>query len=96
MTDLTAKEAAALRAFVNEGADAICADSADDLIADNMTFMDPTDLTAALGVSYQVAGGLITALSEKGLIEDTGEPLPERRHNAWAATDEGIRLGWDL
>jgi len=96
MTDLTAKEAAALRAFVNEGADAICADSADELIADNMTFMDPTDLTAALGVSYQVAGGLITALSEKGLIEDTGEPLPERRHNAWAASNEGIRLGWDL
>jgi DNA-binding MarR family transcriptional regulator len=96
MTELTSKEAAALRVFIKEGADAICADSAEELIADNMTFMDPTELAVALGASYQVAGGLITALSEKGLIEDTGEPLPERRHNAWAASVEGIRVGWNL
>lgn len=96
MHNLTAKESAALKAFIVEGVGCTGAVTARKLIEDNMTFLDPVELSYHLKVSIHEAGRLITSLAEKGMISDTGEPLPERRHNAWLATDEGIIAGWDL
>jgi len=96
MTNLTIKEQQMLKAFINEGRDCIGAETAQELINDNMTWQDAGFLQDELGWSKQEIGGVMSSLMNKGLINPMGEPLPERSIEAWTATDEGIELGWDL
>ena len=93
---LTEKEAAMLVAFIQEGAECNGADCAEHLLEDNMTWQDPGFLKDVLGWSFEQIGGVMSSLEAKGLIVNSGEPLPERSVNAWTASDEGIRVGWPL
>jgi uncharacterized protein YukJ len=93
---LTEKEKAMLKAFIAEGVDCMGANSAEELKADNMTWQDGGLLMLALGWDKETVGGVMASLEAKGLIADYGEPLPERKGNAWTATDQGIDLGWEL
>ncbi len=95
MTTLTEYEQIVLTAFIDEGLDATGAEEVDELLEDNMTWMDPDDLVKVTEFDKQQLGGIMASLSEKGLIEDSGEPLPERRINAWTATEKGITIGWE-
>lgn len=96
MTKLTAKEQQMLKAFIDEGRNH-GAETAQELIEDNMTWQDADFLAEELGWNKQEIGGVMSALEAKGLICDYGEPIAEKRApNAWTATDKGIQIGWGL
>lgn len=96
MTDLTEKETAMIVAFIIEGKDCTNAQSAEAMLQDNMTWMSATDLCEALGWNAQEVGGVMAALSEKGLIQDSGESAREAQDTDWYATDEAIEKYFDL
>jgi len=92
MTSLTKKETAMLQAFIQEGVD-VCGFpgmAADDLIYDNMTFLNANDLKETLGMNKQEIGGVMRALDSKGMISDTCDSTRGLRINDWRATAEGI------
>ncbi len=90
MTNLTEKEAAMIVAFLREGIDCNCSTTADELLQDNMTWMSATDLCDTLGWNKQEVGGVMSALSEKGLIHDYGESARGARDTDWYASDKAI------
>ncbi len=96
MTDLTEKETAMIVAFIIEGKDCTNAQSAEAMLQDNMPWMSDTDLCEALGWNAQEVGGVMAALSEKGLIQDSGESAREAQDTDWYATDEAIEKYFDL
>lgn len=93
---LTLNEMAMLRAFVDEGRNCNGATTPERLIEDNMTWQDAGYLGQALPEwSKHKIAGTMSALEEKGMIYNTGEPMnEERKQLAWVATHEGIRMGW--
>jgi len=90
MTNLTEKEATMIAAFIREGINCMGATSAEGLLDDNMTWMSATDLCMELGWTKQEVGGVMSALSEKGLIVDSGESAREARDNDWYASNKAI------
>lgn len=96
MTTLTAKETEMLTAFIAEGADCNGAECAQDILDDNMTWLDAEELCEALGWDAQTVGGVMSSLEAKGMISDSAEPHPSKPNgpNAWTATDAGIEHGW--
>lgn len=90
MTNLTEKETAMIVAFLREGIDCNGATTAEELLDDNMTWMSATDLCDTLGWNKQEVGGVMSALSEKGLIHDSGESARDARDTDWYASDEAI------
>ncbi len=96
MTDLTAKETAMIVAFIREGKECTNAQSVEDMILDNMSWMSASDLCETLGWNKQEVGGVMSALSEKGLIHDSGESPREARDTDWYASDEAIEKYFDL
>ena len=96
MTDLTEKETAMMVAFINEGKKITRAQSAEDMLIDNMSWMSATDLCAELGWNKQEVGGVMSSLSDKGLIEDWGNSPRGAKDTDWVATDEGIKKCFDL
>lgn len=96
MTDLTAKETAMIVAFLREGIDCMGAQCAEDLIHDNMTWMSASDLCETLGWNKQEVGGVMSALSEKGLIHDSGESAREAQDTDWYASHKAIEKYFDL
>ena len=90
MTNLTAKETAMIVAFIKEGKECTNAQSAEDMIHDNMSWMSATDLCAELGWNKQEVGGVMSALFEKGLISDSGESARGARDTDWYARDKAI------
>ena len=96
MTDLTEKETAMIVAFIREGKECTNAQSAEDMLYDNMSWMSATDLCAELGWNKQEVGGVMSALSEKGLIQDSGESAREVQDTDWYATHKAIEKYFDL
>ena len=92
MNNLTDLENKVLATIVYEGADTICSNDPEDVKCDNMTWTDAADLKKATGLGLQAIGGIMASLAEKGMIADSGEPLPEKKGatNAWYATNDGI------
>lgn len=100
MTNLTSRERELLVLVVEMGVEANGAHSADELVSDNMTWFDLTDVAKAMKISdadfgkwAQSTGSVQASLSRKGLIADSGEPHQgrNRRYFAWYATEAGIR-----
>jgi N-acetylneuraminic acid mutarotase len=96
MTNLTEKEATMIAAFIRAGIDCNGSRSAEELLCDNMTWMSASDLCADLGWNKQEVGGVMSALSEKGLIVDSGESAREARDNDWYASEEAIKKYFTL
>ena len=96
--NLTEKETAMLIAFVTEGIRCSGFDgmAAEDLIEDNTTWMNANDLKDDLGWSKLSIGGVMSSLSEKGLIFDTYDSPRKARVNDWVASPDGIRWYFDL
>ncbi len=94
---LTEKETTMLKAFVQEGIDCCGFEgmTADDLIDDNMTYNNADDLKDSLGWTKQEIGGVMSALSDKGLIFDCGDSPRSAQTNDWFASDEAIRWFFD-
>jgi transcription initiation factor IIE alpha subunit len=90
MTNLTEKEATMLAAFIREGIDCNCAETAEELLVDNMTWMSATDLCDTLGWNKQEVGGVMSALQEKGLIVDSGESARDASDRDWFASSKAI------
>jgi len=90
MTNLTEKETAMIVAFLSEGINCNGAETAEELLSDNMTWMSATDLCDTLGWNKQEVGGVMSALQEKGLIVDCGESARGARDNDWYASDKTI------
>tara|TARA_S200002703_G_scaffold57007_1_gene49740 strand:- start:10 stop:303 length:294 start_codon:yes stop_codon:yes gene_type:complete len=96
MTDLTSKETAMIVAFIKEGKECTDAQSAEDMLHDNMSWMSATDLCKTLGWNKQEVGGVMSALSDKGLIHDSGESAREAQDTDWYASDEAIEKYFDF
>jgi hypothetical protein len=94
--ELTTKEAQMIAAFLNEGRDCNGADTPEGLLEDNMTWMSATDLCGVLGWNKQEVGGVMSALSEKGLIHDSGESARNAKDSDWYAADRAITDFWHL
>ena len=92
---LTTKEAAVLGAIVRSGIEVNGAATAAELIEDNVTGLTADDLQDALGWSKQEIGGVMSALSEKGLIVDTGESPRGAACTDWFAADTAIHWYFD-
>jgi len=90
MNNLTEKETIMIAAFILEGIDCNGAATAEELLGDNMTWMSATDLCDTLGWNKQEVGGVMSALSEKGLIVDSGDSARGARDTDWYASDEAI------
>ncbi len=84
MTNLTSKEAQALRAIADIGLDAMGGNEPGDLRDDNMSWFSPRDLAQAMGCNEHVASGLVSSLEAKGLV-DGGDP-------EWYLSDAGITM----
>ena len=91
MNNLTEKETAMIVAFIEEGRDVNSAETPDALIEDNMTWMNADDLCGALGWNKQEVGGVMSALSDKGMIFDSGDSPRGSRVTDWNASNDAIR-----
>jgi transcription initiation factor IIE alpha subunit len=91
MTNLTEKETAMIAAFIREGIRCNGSATAEELLSDNMTWMSATDLCDTLGWNKQEVGGVMSALQEKGLIEDSGESARGARDTDWTASNQAIK-----
>lgn len=93
---LTEIEAAMLAAFIVAGAACNGSSNAEEMKADNMTWMSPIDLAAFMDVSRYVVAGTMGQLQRKGLIQWSGDYTPEMRRESgnrqFYATDAGIDL----
>jgi hypothetical protein len=65
-----------ISAFVEAGIYVNGANDAEHLKQDNMTWMNADDLADVLGWNKQTIGGVMSSLTGKGLIVDSGEPGP--------------------
>ena len=70
---ITVKETEMLKAFVNEAQLQTGATTAEEVLEDNMSFMNAVDLLQEVGGSLQSVGGVMASLAAKGFIVDTGE-----------------------
>ena len=85
---LTVKETKAFMTIIDQALQAMGGDEPKDLLDDNFSWFNETDLTAG-GFSKHQAAGLMSSLEKKGLIENY-EPGHEF---GWAISDEGINEG---
>ena len=88
--NLTTKEAAMLVAFVEAGIECNAASTSDELINDNVTWMNANDLADELGWDKQAIGGVMKSLWAKCLISDTEESPRGAKVTDWIAHDEAI------
>tara|TARA_R110000851_G_scaffold157194_2_gene299991 strand:- start:2130 stop:2429 length:300 start_codon:yes stop_codon:yes gene_type:complete len=93
--DITTKEAAMLVAFVEAGIECNAASDSDELINDNVTWMNANDLAAELGWGKQAIGGVMKSLWNKCLISDTEESPRGAKVTDWIASEETIRWYFD-
>jgi len=82
---LTEKEKVALRAIAQNASEGCGAKEPKDLHYDNYSWFDRSDITRLTGFSKFEAAGLMSALDEKGLIQDN-----EGDGTGWALTEKGI------
>lgn len=95
MTYLTDKELTMLKAFILEGINTNGAETAEELLEDNMTWMSAADLKAELGWSYEAIGGVMGSLEAKGMIVDSGESARGAAGSDWFASDKAIKEFFD-
>jgi hypothetical protein len=93
---LTEKETIVFRAFLLEGCNCNGATTAEELIQDNMTWMSATDIQEVTGWNKQAVGGVMAALSDKGMISDSGESARGARDTDWTAENWAIEEFWHL
>ena len=67
MTNLTSLEAQAITIIAKDGMMEIGASEPIELLNDNFTWFSVKDLTRAMKINAQQAGGVMTSLMEKGL-----------------------------
>ena len=89
---ITVKETEMLKAFVNEAQLQTGATTAEEVLEDNMSFMNAVDLLQEVGGSLQSVGGVMASLAAKGFIVDTGESTRGASCTDWSATSDGIRF----
>lgn len=87
---LTTKEQEMLTAFIEAGQNINAAETAADMIDDNVTWCNADDLLEELGGTKQSIGGTMSALEAKNLIQDTEESPRGARCTDWIATHFGI------
>lgn len=93
---LTDKETVVFRAFLLEGCYTNGAETAEEVISDNMACMSASDIQDVTGWSKQAIGGVMASLSEKGMICDSGESARGARDTDWFACDWAIKEFWNL
>lgn len=92
MTNLTNKESTMLAAFIAEGMEVAGGTCAEDVKADNMTWMSSADLVSELNWGQKSTQGVMASLEKKGLIVNSGESARDARDTDWFASDAGIDL----
>ena len=81
MKTLTEKELQMIHAFIWES-NYNCGDFSE---AENLSYSNANDLVKELGWSKQEVGGVMSALSDKGLIMDNGDSARGAKINDWVA-----------
>lgn len=87
MKTLTNKELTVMKAFIQESFD--CSGH---FMDDNMSWNNAQDLIQVTDYNAQEIGGIMSALEEKGLIEDSGEsPRGAKVNDFYARPDECLK-----
>lgn len=93
---LTDKEHVALMAIAQNGLDQMCGNEPTDLLEDNCSYFDLSEMVTITGMSKHQCSGLMSALDEKGLILDTEEGINGEGPDQWVMTDEGIKVAQSI
>lgn len=93
---LTALEQRILVAYAMAGIDANGADTADAMLADNMTWGDVPEIAQRTGLTQKQVQGVVASLSKKALLVITDEGVNGEGPVQQVLADDGIRVAFDL